>query len=108
MTQANVRPLKRRVAKRPAPRTVTASITEGEFAGWEATAKADFPVKMLVDLQSSDVAKILAVLDTIIIDHNFPNADDELAQSMADVDPYGGLMLIAAEIFDALAKLPNR
>lgn len=108
MTAATVRQLHKRPAKRPAPRTITAKISEGEFAGWEATAKADFPARLLADLQSGSIEKICAVLDTIIIEHNFPNANDELAESMADVDPYTGLMLMGGEIFDALSKLPNR
>ena len=108
MTAGTVRQLRRRAAKRPAPRTVNVVIKEGEFAGWEATAKADFPARLLVDLQSGEISKILAVLDAIIIDHNFPDVNDEIATAMADVDPYPALLTIAGEIFDEMSKLPNR
>lgn len=105
---ANVRPLKRRPAKRPAPRTVTVTIDKGDFEGWEATARADFPAGMLIDLASGDISRVIAVLGKIIVDHNFPNADDEIATTMEDVDPYGGLVEVAGGIFDAIGKLPNR
>lgn len=102
------RQLHRRPAKRPAPRTVTVTIDKGDFIGWEATARADFPARLLADLQSGSIAKIMDVLDVIVISHNFPNAKDELATSMGDVDPYDGLMEVASAIFDGIAKLPNR
>lgn len=105
---AQPRQLHRKPAARPAARTVTATIAKGDFAGWEATARADFPARLLADLQSGNIARIIGVLDAIIVDHNFPNADDELATSMGDVDPYTGLMEVAGAIFDAIAKLPNR
>lgn len=108
MTQANVRQLKRRAAKAPAPRTVTVSIKDGEFEGWEATAKADFSARLLVDLQSGDMAKLVAVMDKIVIDHNMPDADGNVAGSLIDVVPFLGVVEIGSEIFDALAKLPNR
>ena len=54
------------------------------------------------------MADIIAALDVIVIDHNLPDANDELAASMAEVDPYDGLMDMATGIFDAIGKLPNR
>lgn len=98
----------RKPAKRPAPRTVTVAVAEGDFAGWEATARADFPARVLADLQSDSIARIMAALDVIIVDHNFPDATDAIAGSMADVDPYEGLLRIAGELFEAIGKLPNR
>lgn len=97
-----------KVARRPAPRTVVVSIESGDFAGWGATAKADFPAGLLADLVSGDIGRIMKVLDTIIVDHNFPDSQDKLATSMAEVDPYAGLMEAAGQIFDAIGKLPNR
>jgi hypothetical protein len=98
----------RQPAKRPAARTVTVSVTEGDFAGWEATARADFPARLLADLQSGSIDRIIGVLDAIVTDHNFPDINDQLAATMGDVDPYAGLMKVAGEIFDAIGKLPNR
>ena len=105
---AQPRQLHRKPAHRPAARTVSITIDKGDFAGWEATARADFPARLLADLQSGNIERIIGVLDAIVVDHNFPNKDDELAASMGDVDPYTGLMAAAGEIFDAIAKLPNR
>lgn len=98
---------KRRAAKRPAPRTV--SVTgKGDFSEWEATARADFPARVLADLQSGSIERIMLGLDAVVVEHNFPDADGEIAETMADVDPYDGLLEISAGIFDAIGKLPNR
>lgn len=99
---------RRRPAKRPPTRTVHVLVAEGDFAGWEATAKADFPARLLGDLQSGNVDRLIGVLDAIIVEHNFPNVDDELAERMGDVDPYAGLMKVGGDILDAIGKLPNR
>jgi hypothetical protein len=105
---ASVRQLKRKAAKRPTPRTVTATIEKGDFEGWEATARADFPASLLADLQSGSISRIIGVLDGIVIDHNMPDVNDEVAKTMGEVDPYSGLMEVASAIFDAIGKLPNR
>jgi hypothetical protein len=105
---ANVRQLKRRPAKRPAARTVSVTIEDGDFAGWSATARADFPAGLVLDLNSGDIERILAVLETIIVEHNMPNDRDELAERLADVDPYAGLLAVANAIGDALIALPPR
>ena len=99
---------KRRPAGRPAARTVEVEITAGEFAGWACTARADFPARVLGDLQSGSIERIMRALDVVVVAHNFPGSDDELAATMADVDPYGGLLKVAGEVFDAIGKLPNR
>lgn len=98
---------KRRPAARPAPRTVEVTGT-GEFATWEARALASFRAAWLVELESGSVTRILAVLERIVVDHNMPNADGELAEHLADVDPYDGLLNVAGAITDAIGKLPPR
>ena len=105
---ANVRQIKRRPARRPAPRTVTATIEGGDFDGWEATARADFPARLIVELASGDIDRVLAVLETIIVDHNMPNDRDEIAEHLADVDPYSGLIEVANAIGAKLGSLPPR
>jgi hypothetical protein len=105
---ANVRQLKRKAAARPASRTVTVSIAKGDFEGWEAPARADFPAGLLADRQSGSITRIIGVLDAIVLDHNMPDVNDGVAKTMAEVDPYSGLMEVATAIFDAIAKLPNR
>jgi hypothetical protein len=105
---AQPRPIRRKPAKRPAIRTVHVLLEDGDFAGWEATARADFPARLLSDLQSGNIGRIIGVLDAIVLDHNFPDEKDQLATSMGDVDPYDGLLEVAGGIFDAIGKLPNR
>jgi hypothetical protein len=105
---STVRQLKRKAGRRPAPRTIHVVIESGDFEGWEATARADFRAGLIGDLQSGNIERIMHVLDEILIEHNMPNRDDEIAATMADVDPYGGMVEISGMIFDAIAKLPNR
>jgi hypothetical protein len=100
-------PVTNRPAPRPTPRTVHVKLS-GAFDGWEVTARADFPARLLADLQSGELTRIWTVLDEIVTEHNLPNGQDELADAMADVDPYDGLLEVATGIFDAIGKLPNR
>ena len=102
-----VRQLKRRAAKRPAPRTVTITLS-GDYEGWECTARADFPARVLEDFQSASMTRIMAAMDAVIIDHNFPDSTDEIAQSMSDVDPVGGVTAAADAIWTAIGALPSR
>lgn len=99
---------KRVAARRPPPRTVTATIEAGDFEGWTATARADFPARLVIDLNSGQVEKILGVLEVIITDHNMPDSEGEIAEHLADVDPYSGLLEIANALGEQLAALPNR
>lgn len=95
------------IAARPPARTVTWH-GRGPWDGWEVTARADFPARLLVDLQSSEVAKIVAVLETIVLEHNLPDSTGARAATMGDVDPWDGLIAATAGIVDALARLPSR
>jgi hypothetical protein len=101
------RQIKRRAAKRPEPRTVHVVLT-GEFEGWEATARADFPAKLLEAFESGRIAPILDALESIIIDHNMPDQNGDIAEHLADVDPYAGLLAVSTAIGDAVSQLPNR
>jgi hypothetical protein len=102
------RQIKRRAAKRPEPRTVHVVIEDGDFAGWEATARADFPAKWLADFESGRIEDVLAFFERIIVDHNMPDEDGNIAERFADVDPYSGLLAISAALGDAVRTLPNR
>lgn len=99
---------RRKPAKRPAPRTVEVTIAGGDFDGWWCVARADFPARVLGDMQSGSIDRIMRALDAVIVDHNFPGPDDELATSMGEVDPYDGLMTVAGRVIDAIGKLPPR
>jgi len=97
----------RQAARRPEPRTVTVRLNS-EYTGWEVTARADFPARVLADLQSDSIERIFGALDRIVVDHNFPDADGKLATSFADVDPYDGVLRASEGIFDAIGALPKR
>lgn len=97
----------RQAAPRPETRTIDVALG-GAYQGWEVTAKADFRAGLLVDLQSGSVERVIAAMDEIVIDHNFPNSAGEIAANMAQVDPYGGLIEAGIAIFTKLGKLPNR
>jgi hypothetical protein len=98
---------RKRAARRPAPRTVHV-VLEGEYAGWECTARADFPMRWLSDLQSGELQRITEVFGHVILDHNMPDTDGEVAAALADVDPYDGLLKMAGGVFAAIERLPPR
>ena len=95
------------VAIAPEPRTVTV-LGDGLWDRWGATARADFPARVLFDLQSKDMVTMLTALDRIIVEHNLPDTSGEVAGSMLDVDPAEGAVAIASLIFGAISTLPNR
>lgn len=99
--------MSRPVAARPATRVVEVELA-GEFAGWWARARADFPASLLADLGAGDPGRVVAVLEAIVLEHNLPTSDGSLASSIGAVDPYDGLLAIGRGIFEAIAKLPNR
>lgn len=99
--------LKRKAAKRPEQRTVTVTLT-GEFAGWEATARADFPARWLAEFDTADFAKFTTFMERIVLDHNMPDSEDNVAASMADVDPSDGLVKMCDAVLDAIGALPKR
>jgi hypothetical protein len=99
----------RKVAGRPEPRTVEVALgPDSDFPGWWCRAKADFPVRVLEDLQSGALERVIAALGRIIVEHNFPGEDGELAATLSDVDPARGLIAITAAISDGISSLPNR
>lgn len=97
-----------KVAARPPARTVDVVIDDGLFAGWAATARADFPARLLVDIDSGRAGPVVTAMETIILTHNMPGADGKLARSIGDVEPYDGLLAIAGAVLEAIGKLPNR
>lgn len=98
----------RAVARRPPARTIDVVIESGDFAGWYAKCRADFPASLVAGLDSGRLDDALAALQAIIVEHNMPNDRDELAATLADVDPYTGLLAIADELGRQLKALPNR
>lgn len=101
-------PPKRRAAKRISRREVTATIeAPSEYEGWSITIYADFSARLLADLQSGDVARILGFLNAVVRDHNLPNDAGEIASDLGDVD-YQGLLKVAEAAMEAIQRLPPR
>ena len=98
---------RRRVAKRPPARFVEVEL-EGEFDGWWARCRADFSTSLIAELQSQDIDEVLAALAVIIVEHNMPNSEGELAEHLRDVDPYIGLGAMLDKLTATLQKLPPR
>ena len=103
------RELRRRsTANRPKPRTIEVRVAEGEYAGWQATIRIDFPASLLGDFQSGNVDKILAAAARVVIDHNFPDSEGFVATRLADVDPFVGIVVVINQAMGAIASLPPR
>lgn len=98
----------RTAAAAPARRTVTGRVSTGPFTGWEVTGHVDFPARVLADLQSGNLDRLLPALDKIVTEHNLPDADGKVAQSMADVVPYDGMLEVAGALLEAITALPPR
>ena len=99
---------RRAVAKRPAARVAEITVKAGPYAGWWAKIRADFPARILAEFNSGDIDRVLAAFASLVVEHNLPDSSGELATDLMDVDPYGGLVAIAAEVADAIAALPPR
>lgn len=98
----------RRVAgRRPAPRTVEVTGL-GEYETWRAKARADFPARLLDPMETGKLGPIMDALDKIILEHNFPDTDGSIADSLSDVDPYDGVVHMAGQITEAITRLPPR
>jgi hypothetical protein len=109
MSASNVRALKKRAAKRPAPRVVSYTAPDdSEYPGWSITIRADFPAKRLAAFQSGSLERMLDAIEGLVVDHNLPNEDDEIAESLGDVSPYEGLLYVIEKAMDGIDKLPPR
>lgn len=97
-----------KAAGNPAPRTIPVKIADGNYAGWECVAKADFKARRIADLTSGDFTRILDALNVIIVSHNFPDQDTgEHAEDLGEVD-FRGLSAVIEQMTEALSSLPNR
>lgn len=99
---------KGKAAPRPGVRSITVRIAEGDLAGWECQARADFPARVLDDLGSGNLDRVMDALESILVSWNFPGSDGELAPTLRDVDPFSALVQVAGEALDAIGKLPPR
>lgn len=97
----------RKAGKRPAPRAVTVTL-DGPFEGWQAVLRANPKLAVLADLESESLARVITGLDGLILSHNFPDENDEVATSMGEVDPSDALTPLVEKYFEAISTLPPR
>lgn len=108
-----VRVLKPKAAPRPTPRTVTVD-GKGDYAGWHLVARADFPAQIMFDLELSDASsvtdlrRVFTTFDRLILDHNMPDIDGNIAGTLAEVDPKEGAVYMLGEALTAIGRLPPR
>jgi hypothetical protein len=78
------------------------------YTGWTFTARLDFPARWLEELASSNVLRVCAALDRfLIVDHNFPDIDGNVAASMLDVYPAEAVVYAVAAYQRGTSTLPN-
>lgn len=92
---------------RPAPRTIRVELPE-PYVGFYAVAKADFPARVLSDLQSGDFGSAIDAFNRVVIEHNFPGEDGATASHLADVDPFDMVKVAMEKWGEELGKLPPR
>lgn len=95
-------------AHRPKPRTVEVAVESGDFEGWRATVRVDFPAKVLEDMQSGNVERIMRAAELVILEHNFPDSEGFVATRLTDVDPFGGIVAVLNLGMGAIKSLPPR
>lgn len=88
-------------------RTATLEL-EAPYEGWVFTIRLDYPARVLEQLLSGSVVTITRALDTLVIEHNFPDVDGKVAASMLDVYPVEGVLAAFDAYQDHRLTVPNR
>lgn len=92
---------------KPAPRTIRIDLEE-PYKGFFVVAKADFPARVLTDLQSGDFERAIDAFSRVVTDHNLPNEEGVKASHLADVDPFDIVRVAMERWGEELGKLPPR
>lgn len=87
-------------------RTVTVE-GDGDTSTWTLTIRTGFSARMLEDLGSGDLFRILRAADQLVVDHNMPNVEGEVAPSLMDVYPAQAAQAMVMRALDAMSKVPN-
>lgn len=88
-------------------RTIRIELPE-PYTGYWVSAKADFPARVLVELQSGEFERTLEAFTALVIDHNLPGSDGKKAVHMLDVDPFDMVQKAIAGWGDELGKLQRQ
>ena len=107
MTAAK-KPEKRRGAAKPAGRDPVVLRLSGAFEGWEATVRVDFPARVLEELNSGENGRVCRAFDRIMVTHNMPDAEANVADSLLDVEPLDFIGPLIEALGVALEALPPR
>lgn len=92
---------------KPAPRTIRIDLQE-PYAGFYVIARADFPARVLSDLQSGDFDRAIDAFSRIVIEHNFTDENGERVEHLADADPFSMVSTAMEKWGTELGKLPPR
>lgn len=88
-------------------RTVNVTL-DAPFEEWVAVCRADVPLRVFQDLNSTDFDRVLPALDRMVVSHNFPGEDGQVAATMAEVYPTDAVNLLVKGIGEEIGKLPPR
>ena len=92
----------------PVPARTVSANGEGPYADWHVTLRSDFSARMLVELQSGDVLRVMAAVDPLVVEHNFPDGAGALASSILDAVPWDAALTVVTRALGEIGKLPNR
>lgn len=92
---------------KPAPRTIRIDLQE-PYAGFYVIARADFPARVLSDLQSGNFDKAIDAFSRIIVEHNFTDEESKPVDHLADADPFSMVTFAMEKWGEELGKLPPR
>ena len=81
-------------------RTISVELAE-PYAGWRGTFRRSLSLNALIELQSGDLGRIVALLDARLLEHNFPDGGGGIAASLGDVEPLDAISAIALAFMKA-------
>jgi hypothetical protein len=93
--------------KKPEGRVIRYELKE-PYVGFYVVARADFPARTLVELQSGDLDRSLSAFTRLVTDHNLTDDQDNKVESMLDADPMDMVVKAMEGWVEALGKLPPR
>jgi hypothetical protein len=69
-------------------------VLDGDYAGWQAEIRAGVSARILLELQSSDTARVFPAFAALVVTHNFKGINGEEIADILDapVDALTALM----------------
>jgi len=74
-------------------------VLDGDFAGWKAEIRAGVSARILLDLQSSETARVFPAFAALVVSHDFKGINGEEIDDILDapVDALTELMTLWAK-----------